>query len=58
MKLKASKPVLNANSNASYDFRRFIAFYADSVHLKKPSRWPGGPKSVPHAMGPPGRRRH
>jgi hypothetical protein len=56
MKVKASKTVLNANSNALYDFRRFVAFSADSVHLKKPFRWP---KALigPHAMGPPGLRR-
>jgi hypothetical protein len=40
MKLKASIPVVQANSNALYDFRHFAAFPADTVHLKKPSRWP------------------
>ena len=55
--LKASIPGMQANSNASYDNRHSTAFPADSDHLKKPSRWPEGAKTVPHAMGPPGRRR-
>lgn len=55
-KLKASKSVLHANFNAVYDFQYFAALSTDSVHLKKPSRWP---KAL---MGPPchgatGRRR-
>ncbi len=51
-RLKASKPSLYANSNALYNYRYFVAFSADLIHLKKPSRWPEGPKLVPHAMGP------
>ena len=43
-KMKDSKPFLNGNSNALYYFRHLAAFSADSVHLKKPSRWPEGPK--------------
>jgi hypothetical protein len=31
-RLKASKPFIHANSNASYDYRQFVAFSADSVH--------------------------
>jgi hypothetical protein len=45
--LKASKPGLDENSNALYDFRHFDAFSDESVHLKKPS---GGPKGL---IGPP-----
>ena len=50
-RLKASKPFLHANSNALYDYRHFIAFSADSIHLKKSSV---GPKGIigPPAMGP------
>ena len=44
MSLKASIPVLYANFNALYDFQQFTAISADSVHLKKPSGWPEGPK--------------
>jgi methylmalonyl-CoA mutase len=55
MGLKASIPISHTNSNKLYDIQDPGAFPADSVHLKKPSRWPEGPKSVPHAMGPPGR---
>jgi hypothetical protein len=40
MKLKASKHCLHGNYNAIYDIQHFIAFPADSIHLKKPSRWP------------------
>jgi hypothetical protein len=46
-RLKASKPFLNENSEALYDYRHFAAFSADSVHLKKAS---GGPKGL---IGPP-----
>ena len=55
-RLKASKPDLQENSNASYDFRHVDVFSADSVHLKKPS---GGPKGLigPPCHGAPGRRR-
>jgi len=56
IRLKASIPNLHTNSNKLYDIQDPDAFPADSVHLKKPSRWPEGPKSVPHAMGLPGRR--
>jgi hypothetical protein len=52
VKLKVSIPGVQANSNAVYDFRYFDAFPAESGNLKKPSRWPEGPKWVPHAMGP------
>ncbi|MGD2087472.1 MAG: CHAT domain-containing protein [Candidatus Aminicenantes bacterium] len=55
--LKASIPGVQANSDALYHPPRITAFSADSIHLKNPSRWPEGPKLVPHAMGPPGRRR-
>jgi hypothetical protein len=55
-KLKASKPVLQENSNALSDNRHFAAFPVGSVHLKKPS---GGPKGLigPPCHGAPGRRR-
>jgi hypothetical protein len=55
-RLKASKPCLHTNPNASYDFQRFTAFSADSVHQKKPSRWP---KALigPPCHGAPSRRR-
>jgi hypothetical protein len=55
-RLKASKPFLHANSNELYCFRHFVAFTADSIHLKKPS---GGPKGLigPPCHGAPGRRR-
>jgi len=46
-RLKASIPCLHAKSNALYDYRQFVAFSADSIHLKKPS---GGPKGL---IGPP-----
>jgi hypothetical protein len=46
-RLKVSKPIFHANSNALYDFRHFAASTAESVHLKKPS---GGPKGL---IGPP-----
>jgi hypothetical protein len=42
--MKASKPVLSENSNELYYFRYLVASSADSVQLKKPSRWPEGPK--------------
>jgi hypothetical protein len=44
IRLKASIPFLHANSIALYDFQQFSAISADSIHLKKPSRWPEGPK--------------
>jgi hypothetical protein len=47
MRLKASKPCLHANSNVLSDYRYFVAFSADSIHLKKPSV---GPKGL---IGPP-----
>jgi hypothetical protein len=47
MRLKASKPLLQENSNALYDHQHFDAFSADSVQSKKPS---GGPKGL---IGPP-----
>jgi len=55
-RLKASKPGLYTNSYELYDFRYFAAFSADSVHLKKPSRWP---KALigPPCHGAPGWRR-
>jgi hypothetical protein len=57
MKLKASKPSLNTNYNALYDFQHFVAFPVDPVHLKKPSRWPkaliGPPLSMPWGPWPP-----
>jgi hypothetical protein len=43
MKLKASKPFLQANSNKLHDIQHFAAFSAASIHLKKPS---GGPKGL------------
>jgi hypothetical protein len=46
-RLKASIPNVQANSYAIHDFRRFAAFPAGSIHLKKPS---GGPKGL---IGPP-----
>jgi hypothetical protein len=45
--LKATKPLLHANSTALYHHRYFATFPTDSVHLKKPS---GGPKGL---IGPP-----
>jgi uncharacterized protein len=55
-RLKASKPVLQKNSNALYDYLNFAAISSGSVHLKKPS---GGPKGHigPPCHGAPGRRR-
>jgi len=55
-KLKASKPCLHANFNASFGFRHFTAFSTDSIHQKKPSRWP---KALigPPCHGAPGCRR-
>jgi hypothetical protein len=46
-RLKASKHVMQENSNALYDIRHFDAFTAGSIHLKKPS---GGPQGL---IGPP-----
>ena len=56
MRLKASKPSLHKNYNALYNFQHFVAFPAEPVHLKKPSRWP---KALigPPCHGAPGRRR-
>jgi hypothetical protein len=42
-RLKASIPLLHANSNELYDIRHFDVFTAASVHLKKPS---GGPEGL------------
>jgi hypothetical protein len=47
MRLKASKPILYANSDEIYTIRYFNSITATSVHLKKPS---GGPKGL---IGPP-----
>jgi hypothetical protein len=47
MRLKASIPLLQTNSNDLYNIRHFDEFAADSIHLKKPS---GGPKGL---IGPP-----
>jgi hypothetical protein len=46
-RLKASIPLLHANSNELFNIRYFDAFVAVSIHLKKPS---GGPKGL---IGPP-----
>jgi hypothetical protein len=46
-RLKASIPLLHANSNESYNIRHFAAFSAGLIHLKKPSV---GPKGL---IGPP-----
>ena len=43
VRLKASKPFLNENSDTLYDHQHFDAFSAESVQLKKPS---GGPKGL------------
>jgi hypothetical protein len=55
IKLKASIPGLQTNSYEMYDIRHFVAFSADSVHLKKPSRWPKALIGPPchGAPGPP-----
>jgi hypothetical protein len=45
--VKASIPLLHANSNQLYNIRHFDAFTAGSIHLKKP---PVGPKGL---IGPP-----
>jgi hypothetical protein len=54
-RLKASIPVLHTSPNVLYDIRPFAAFSADSVHLKKPSRWPKALTGSP-CHGAPGRR--
>jgi hypothetical protein len=53
---KASRPSVQATFHQSHDIRKFDAFTAISVHLKKPS---GGPKGHigPPCHGAPGRRR-
>jgi hypothetical protein len=55
-RLKASIPLLYANSNEIYDIQHIAAFSAGVIHLKKPS---GGPKSLigSPCHGAPGRRR-
>jgi hypothetical protein len=55
-RLKASKPCDKANFNELFNIPHFVAFSADSIHLKKPS---GGPKGLigPPCHGAPGRRR-
>ena len=54
--LKASIPRVQATFHQLHDIRNFVAFTANSVHLKKPS---GGPKGLigPPCHGAPGRRR-
>jgi hypothetical protein len=47
MRLKASIPILDVNSDEIYGIRYFNSINALSVHLKKPS---GGPKGL---IGPP-----
>jgi hypothetical protein len=54
-RLKASIPVLHTSPNVLYDIGPFAAFSADSVHLKKPSRWPKALTGSP-CHGAPGRR--
>jgi hypothetical protein len=56
MRLKASKPCVQTNSNELSNIRHPGAFAAGTVHLKKPSV---GPKGLigPPCHGAPGRRR-
>ena len=57
MRLKASIPCVQTNSNELSGILHFGAFTAVAIHLKKPSI---GPKGLigPPCHGAPGRRRH
>jgi hypothetical protein len=44
IRLKVSIPGVQTTFYQLHNIRHFAAFSADLVHLKKPSRWPEGPK--------------
>ena len=51
MRLKASIPLLYANSDEIYSIRHLNAFTAGSVHLKEAFRRPEGPYRSPMPWG-------